>query len=174
MWVVAGKVLSACWRSVWVREEDWAGHGRSILLIIKVCLFLCSSNKRRRLGKWGVWVTSNQRGLSGWWCRSGWRRLNVVWGRWEGQEDSSPFFLRLSDWGVNRVRLGTRWKYKGGKWGLQIKGQAEGVFQQDRSRVNIAGSTRKGKEAWQRAFFFHRATGFTFSFSKGGSRNNVG
>ena len=71
MWVAAGKVLDACWRRVWVRKEDWAGCGRSILLVIRTCLFLCSSSRRRRLGKWDACATSNQRGLSRWWCGSG-------------------------------------------------------------------------------------------------------
>ena len=81
MWVVAGKVLGACWRRVWVREEDLMGHGRTIFLVIKTCLFLCSSSRRRRLGRRGTWATSNQRGLNRWWCRRGRRRLYVVGGR---------------------------------------------------------------------------------------------
>jgi hypothetical protein len=71
MWVAAGKVLGAHWRRVWVREEDRMGYGRSILLVIKTCLFLCSSSRRRRLGKWGAYAISNQRGLSRDWYGSG-------------------------------------------------------------------------------------------------------
>ena len=71
MWVVAEKVLDARWRRVWVRKEDWVGHGRSILLVIRTCLFLCSSSRKRRLGKWDACAMSNQSGLSRWWLRSG-------------------------------------------------------------------------------------------------------
>jgi hypothetical protein len=71
MWMMPRKVLGARWRRVWAREEDQTGCGRTILLVIKTCLFLCSSNRRRRLGKRGTWAMSNQRGLNGWWCRRG-------------------------------------------------------------------------------------------------------
>ena len=64
MQVTSGKVLGACWRRVWAREEDWTGCGRTILLVIKTCLFLCSRSRRRRLGRRGAWTTSNQRGLN--------------------------------------------------------------------------------------------------------------
>jgi hypothetical protein len=40
--------------------------------------------------------------------------------------------------------------------------------------MNVTGNTREGKEVQQRASFFCRATNFTFSFSGGGSRDNVG
>ena len=69
MRVTSGKVLGARWRRVWAREEDRTECGRTIFLVIKTCLFLCNSSRRRRLGKQGAWATSNQRGLNGWWCR---------------------------------------------------------------------------------------------------------
>ena len=155
MWVMAGKILGACWRSVWVREEDWTRHGRMILLVINICHFLCRSNRRRWLGKWGAWVMSNQRGLSGWWCRRGLRRLNVIGGRREDWGDSSLFFLRLMDRSVNWVRLGMEWEYEREEWSLWNKGQTKSVFWRDRGRSNVASNTREGKEAWQRASFFH-------------------
>ena len=71
MRVTPGKVLGARWRRVWARKEDRAGCGRTIFLVIKTCLFLCSRSRRRRLGKRGAWATSTQRGLKGWWCRRG-------------------------------------------------------------------------------------------------------
>jgi hypothetical protein len=80
MRVTSGKVLGARWRRVWVREEDRTGCGRTIFLVIKVCLFLCNSSRRRRLGKRGTCATSNQRGRYREWGGTGRRRLNVVRG----------------------------------------------------------------------------------------------
>ena len=121
MRVTSGKVLGARWRRVWAREEDRTGCGRTILLVIKTCLFLCSRSRRRRLGRRGAWATSNQRGLNRWWCGRGRRRLYVVGGGRVDRGDSSPFFLRLRERGVDRVRLGARWEDEGGEWGLRVK-----------------------------------------------------
>ena len=78
MWVMAGKVLGARWRSVWVREEDRTGCGRTIFLVSKTCLFRCNSSRRRRLGRRGTCATSNQRGRYREWGGTGRRRLNVI------------------------------------------------------------------------------------------------
>ena len=78
MWVTSGKVLGARWRRVWAREEDRTGCGRTIFLVIKTCLFLCSSSRRTRLGRRGTRATSNQRGRYREWGETGRRRLNVI------------------------------------------------------------------------------------------------
>ena len=89
------------------------------------------------------------------------------------RDDSSPFFLRLRERGVNRVRLGTRREYKGRERGLWIKGQAESVVRRDRSRVNVTGSTGEGEEARQRASLLGSAANLSFSCRGGSSRNNM-
>ena len=89
------------------------------------------------------------------------------------RDDSSPFFLRLRDRGVNRVRLGTRREYKRRERGFWIEGQAESVVRRDRSRVNVTGSTGEGEEARQRASLLSSTTNLSFSCRGGGSRNNM-
>ena len=88
--------------------------------------------------------------------------------------DSSPFFLRLRERGVDRVRLGTRWEYEGRERGLWVKGQAKRVVWRDRSGVDVTGSAGESEEARQRASLFSSVADGTFGFSGGGSRNNVG
>ena len=39
--------------------------------------------------------------------------------------------------------------------------------------MDVTGSTGKGEEARQRAFLFGSTTDFAFSFSRGGSGNNM-
>jgi hypothetical protein len=98
----------------------------------------------------------------------------VVGGGRVDRGDSSPFFLRLRERGVDRVRLGTRWEYKGGERGLRIKSQAKSVFWRDRSRVDVTGGAGEGEEARQRASLFSSVTDGAFGFSGGGPGNNVG
>ena len=90
------------------------------------------------------------------------------------QDDSSPFFLRLRERGVNRVRLGTRREHEGRERGLGVKGQAKSVVWQDRSGVDVAGGTGESEEARQRASLFSSVADGAFGFSGGGSRNDVG
>ena len=97
----------------------------------------------------------------------------MVGGRGVDRADSSPFFLRLRERGINRVRLGARREYKRGEQGLRVKGQAESVVWQDRSGVDVAGGTGESEEARQRASLFSSATDFAFCCGGGGSRNNV-
>ena len=87
--------------------------------------------------------------------------------------DSSPFFLRLRERGVDRVRLGTRWEYKSRERGLRVKGQAKSVFWRDRGGVDVAGGAGESEEARQRASLFSSVAGGAFGFSRGGSGNNV-
>ena len=87
--------------------------------------------------------------------------------------DSSPFFLRLRERGVNQVRLGTRREHEGRERGLGVKGQAKSVVWQDRSGVDVAGGTGESEEARQRASLFSSVANGAFGFSRGGSRNNV-
>ena len=89
------------------------------------------------------------------------------------RDDSSPFFLRLRERGVNRVRLGTRREYKRRERGFWIEGQAESVVRRDRGRVDVTGSTGEGEEARQRASLFSSATNLSFSCRRGSSGNNV-
>jgi len=88
--------------------------------------------------------------------------------------DSSPFFLRLRERGVDRVRLGTGWEYEGGEWGLRVKRQAKSVFWRGGGRVDVAGDAGESEEARQRASLFSSVTDGTFGFSGGGSGNEVG
>ena len=97
----------------------------------------------------------------------------MVGGRGVDRDDSSLFFLRLRERGVNRVRLGTRQEYKRGEQGLWVKGQAESVVWRDRSRVDVTGSTGEGEEVQQRASLLSSMTDFSFSCRRGGSRNNM-
>ena len=88
--------------------------------------------------------------------------------------DSSPFFLRLREWGVDQVRLGTRWEYKRRERGFWIKSQAKSVVWRDRGGVDVAGGAGESEEARQRASLFSSVADGAFGFSGGGSRNNVG
>ena len=97
----------------------------------------------------------------------------MVGGRGVDRDDSSPFFLRLREWGVSRVRLGTRREYKRRERGFWIKGQAESVVRRDRSRVDVTGSTGEGEEARQRASLFGSTADFSLGSWGGGSRNNM-
>ena len=174
MRVTSGKVLGARWRRVWAREEDRTGCGRTIFLVIKTCLFLCSRSSRRRLGRRGTWATSNQRGLNRWWCGRGRRRLYVVGRGQVDRGDSSPFFLRLRERSVDRVRLGARWEYKRRERGFWVKGQAKSIVWRDRGGVDVAGGAGESEEARQRASLFSSVADGAFGFSGGGSGNNVG
>ena len=173
MWVTSRKVLGARWRRVWAREEDRTGCGRTIFLVIKTSLFLCSRSRRRRLGRWGAWATSNQRGLNRWLCRRGRRRLYVVGGGQVDRGNSSPFFLRLRERGVDRVRLGVRQEYKRRERGFWVKGQAKSVVWRDRSGVDVAGGAGEGEEARQRASLLGSTADFSLSIWGGGSGNNM-
>ena len=88
--------------------------------------------------------------------------------------DSSPFFLRLREWGVDRVRLGARWEHEGGERGFWVKGQAKSVVWRDRSGVDVAGGAGESEEARQRASLFSSVADGAFGFSGGGSGNIVG
>ena len=89
------------------------------------------------------------------------------------RDDSSPFFLRLRERGVNRVRLGARREYKRRERGFGIKGQAESVVRRDRSRVDVAGGAGEGEEARQRASLFGGAADFFLGVWGSSSGNNV-
>ena len=89
------------------------------------------------------------------------------------REDNSLFFLRLRGWGVSWVRLGMGGEYEGGEWGLQVEGQAEGIFWGDRGGVNVASNTEESEEARQRASLFSSVVDFAFSFRGGGSENHM-
>jgi hypothetical protein len=67
-------------RSVGVRLERVVGCGRTILLVIKTCLFLCRQRRKSSGGIRGTWDTRAQRGFSG--CGRGrrCRRTDVVRG----------------------------------------------------------------------------------------------
>jgi hypothetical protein len=173
MWVTPGKVLGARWRRVWAREEDRTGCGRTILLVIKTCLFRCNSSRRRRLGKRDTCATSNQRGRYREWGGTGWRRLDVIRRWWVDRGDPSAFFFRLRERGVDRVRLGAGWEDERGERGLWVKGQAKSIFWRDRGRVDVTGDAGEGEEARQRASLFRSATDFALGCRGGGSRNNV-
>ena len=90
------------------------------------------------------------------------------------RDDSSPFFLRLRERGVNRVRLGTRREYKRRERGFWVKGQAKSVVWRDRGRVDVADGAGESEEAQQRASLFSSVADGAFGFSRGGSGNDVG
>lgn len=60
--------LGARWRSVGVRLDRSEGCGRTILLVIKTCLFLCRQRRNSSGGIRGTWDTRAQRGFRGWGC----------------------------------------------------------------------------------------------------------
>jgi hypothetical protein len=57
--------LDARRRSIGVRLEFVAGCGRTILLVIKTCLFLCRQRRKSSGGIRGTWDTRAQRSFSG-------------------------------------------------------------------------------------------------------------